>query len=180
MFRYQPPKAAVWGHRLGRLSARQIDELVHRFLATATGEHEFTSGVLSADITSPESDLARDLLAIAGKRQWHMPAEATARCVAVLAEWEDRNQRRPECVQLLQACEIREWRLRGRLVPTSSQLNVNYGALPCLSTFLHFDGLEDFELIGKALSDLGICRLNPKHLKPLRPLPVSQQPRKEP
>ena len=39
---------------------------------------------------------------------------------------------------------------------------------PCISTFLEFQTIEEFEFIKGVLSDLEFCTLNEKHLKPVK------------
>ena len=39
---------------------------------------------------------------------------------------------------------------------------------PCISTFLQFETAGQFEFIKRVLSDLDFCKLNDKHLKPIK------------
>jgi hypothetical protein len=170
MYFYQPPKSSIWGHRLGRLTGKQVLGRVERFLAKATGAHEFSNGVLSAaDVSSPDAGLALELLAIAGKNPYQLDSATTLACVTKLIDWEEANHRRPQFVSVLQSCVIREWKTPSGREATESLINIHYGGmLPCISTFLRFGSIESFEAIQKVLSDVGLCKLNPKYLKPVR------------
>ena len=37
---------------------------------------------------------------------------------------------------------------------------------PCISTFLEFETIGQYEFIKRVLADLDFCKLNEKHLKP--------------
>jgi hypothetical protein len=45
---------------------------------------------------------------------------------------------------------------------------MHYSMRPCLSTSLRFDSIEQFQQIARVLADLKICKLNEKHLRPVR------------
>ncbi len=47
-------------------------------------------------------------------------------------------------------------------------INLFYGMKPCISTFLQFETVEHFEFIRQVLEYLHFCKLNEKHLKPMK------------
>ena len=71
-------------------------------------------------------------------------------------------------VLLLQSFDISKWSINGRSVAVQSMVNLNYGMKPCISTFLQFETIEQFQYVRQVLSDLHFCTLNEKHLKPIK------------
>jgi len=69
---------------------------------------------------------------------------------------------------LLQGVDISKWLIEGQPVDTQSRIYLYYGIKPCISTFLQFETAGQFEFIKRVLSDLNFCRLNEKHLKPIK------------
>ncbi len=69
---------------------------------------------------------------------------------------------------LLQSIDISKWRIEGQAVATQSRIMLYFGMKPCISTFLQFETTGQFEFIKQALSDLNLCKLNEKHLKPIK------------
>jgi hypothetical protein len=69
---------------------------------------------------------------------------------------------------LLQMVQISKWLVEGQPVATQSMITLYYGMKPCISTFLEFDTTGQFEFIKQVLSDLDFCKLNEKHLKPIK------------
>ena len=69
---------------------------------------------------------------------------------------------------LTQMFEITKWRIDGQEVPTTSSVIIHYGQLPCISTFFQFETVEQFYSVRRVLEDIGLCKLNEKHLKPVR------------
>ena len=45
---------------------------------------------------------------------------------------------------------------------------MNYGRLPCISTFFQFETVEQFQSVKRVLEDIGLCKLNEAHLKPIK------------
>jgi hypothetical protein len=69
---------------------------------------------------------------------------------------------------LLQMVQISGWLVEGQPVATRSMITLYYGMKPCISTFLEFETTSQFEFIKQVLSDLDFCKLNEKHLKPIK------------
>lgn len=51
---------------------------------------------------------------------------------------------------------------------TDSHLVMHYGELPCVSTLFEFETVDQFHYVQRVLAELGLCKLNEKHLKPVR------------
>ena len=69
---------------------------------------------------------------------------------------------------LLQGLDISKWLIEGQPAETHSRIHLYYGMKPCISTFLQFETAGQFEFIKRVLSDLDFCKLNEKHLKPIK------------
>ena len=69
---------------------------------------------------------------------------------------------------LLQSVDISKWLIEGQPVTTQSRVTLYYGMKPCISTFLQFETTSQFEFIKRVLADLDFCKLNEKHLKPIK------------
>ena len=69
---------------------------------------------------------------------------------------------------LAQSFQVTQWRIDGQEAPTQSSLIIQYGQLPCLSTFLLVETVEEFQSVQKVLAELGLCKLNEKHLKRMK------------
>ncbi len=69
---------------------------------------------------------------------------------------------------LLLGMDISKWLIEGKPVETQSRIHLHYGVMPCISTFLQFQTVEQFQFIKQVLSDLNFCKLNEKHLKPIK------------
>jgi len=167
-FRYQPPKSSIWGHRLGRMPAGRAHALLRRFLEIAAAR--FADGPAQLVVHGMDPDLdtrlaqALERSAVASGSYPLTPA-GVDRCVAAIAGWEEAHPRAKAPVHLTESFTIEAWRIDGRAVPTQSLLTMHYGALPCLSTFLQFDSEAQFEAIRGHFADVGLCKLDPRHLK---------------
>ena len=69
-------------------------------------------------------------------------------------------------VLLLQSVEISKWLIKGQPTPTQSHIMLYYGMKSCISTFLEFQTVEEFQFVKQVFTDLNFCTLNEKHLKP--------------
>lgn len=170
MFYYRPPKSSIWGHRLRKMPAARASELFEKFLATATGSHQFTTGSLTC-FGVPGGMTARfeKLLGLQSLNCFfHLNQEQTRTCLQEIIKHEAANPAGPRPYSLLESINVSCWRINGEDVATDSTFSMHYGSLPCLSTFLHFDSIDQFHFVRQALADLGICKLNEKHLRPSR------------
>ena len=179
MFYYKPPKSSIWGHLLRKMPAEREKALFSQFLANAVGKHMFSSGYLTiakysgvlSTVSSSDPFLQRFERATGMTSQQGYFGQLThgqsEKCVDEIIKYEalSPDESGSYLVTLMQSFSICSWRIDGREVSTSSSMNLNYGKLPAVSTFLQFDTIEHFQYIKRVLEDLRFCKLNEKHLK---------------
>ncbi|MGH8320713.1 MAG: hypothetical protein ACRESI_02035 [Gammaproteobacteria bacterium] len=158
--------------------------LFDEFLNRAVAEHSFTGGSLTLFAGS-----APDFPHLEGQGPWgHVTSNDVKRfeqlfgtdaregafhsltpqqCEVALNEI-IRNSALIPGVTLLQSVEVSKWLIDGQPAPTQSLINLYYGMKPCISTFLQFQTLDQFEFVKRVLSDLQLCKLNEKYLKPIK------------
>lgn len=171
MFRYQPPKSSVWGHLLRNMPAERERALLGRFLATAVAGHRFSSAQLSIH-DSPRQVVQRyeSLVGLISRngRFDSLTHQQSELCLDQLVRDQAAGAGEADRVRLAQAFELSKWRIDGREVPTRSLLSMHYGELPCISTFFQFETVDEFQGIKRVLDEIGLCKLNEQHLKPIR------------
>jgi len=184
MYRYSPPKSNIWGHSLGKMQPARQRELFAEFLKRAVGQHSFTGGSLTFFIgTAPAflpleaqgqwghvtSDDVQHFEQILGApaREGAFYSLAPQQCEVALTEIIQRSALLPGSM-LLQSVDISKWLIDGQPVTTQSRVVLYYGMKPCISTFLQFETTSQFEFIKRVLADLEFCKLNEKHLKPIK------------
>src|SRR4029453_4765521 len=94
--------------------------------------------------------------------------EQSERCIDELIRDETSVAGAASRFSLAQSFQVTKWRIDGQEAPTQSSLIIHYGQLPCLSTFLQFETVEEFQSVQKVLAELGLCKLNEKHLNPMK------------
>lgn len=171
MFRYQPPKSSVWGHLLRKMPAARAKPLLDQFLATAVAEYALSGASLA--ISDPSGEIVARYERLAGVpardgRFDRLTLEQSNRCLDEFMKDEAANADVARRFVIGQAFAIAKWRLHGELVPTQSLLTMQYGQLPCLSTFFQFETVEQFHAVQRVLADLGLCKLQEKHLKAMK------------
>ena len=160
-------------------------ELFAEFLRRAVAAHSFADGgslqffigdappflPLEAQaqwghVTSDDVRHFEQLLG-ASARQGAFYSLTSQQCEAALTELIQRGALLPGSM-LLQGVDISGWLIEGQPVTTQSRVVLYYGMKPCISTFLEFETPGQFEFIKHVLADLGFCKLNEKHLKPIK------------
>lgn len=177
-FYYRPPKSSIWGHLLRRMSAERARSLFGQFLEVAAAEYRFVSAMLMLHGVS--DDAAKRFGRVVGcaspPGSFHMLSqEQCERCIDEVIRFETSDTREP--LLLTQTFEITHWNIDGAKMPTNSTVTMYYGNLPCLSTFLLFDSVEQYHKIKQIVEDLKLCKFNDKHLKTLRTKPRSDEKR---
>ena len=184
MYRYSPPKSNIWGHSLGKMQPTRQRELFAEFLKRAVAEHSFSSGSLQFFIGDAPAFLPLEAqgqwghvssndvrhfeqLLGASSREGAFYSLTSHQCETALTELLQRSSLLPGSM-LLQGVEISKWLIDGQPVATQSRMMLYYGMKPCISTFLEFETTGQFEFIKRVLADLDFCRLNEKHLKPIK------------
>ena len=170
MFRYQPPKSSIWGHLLRRMPAERARRLFHQFLDVAAAEYTFRSASLI--IHDPLGLIAQRYQSLIEKPfvngyVYGLTFGESERCIDERISDEARAAGAAHFV-LSQNFEVTKWRVNGSETPTESSLGIKYGPLPCLTTSLQFETIEQFHSVQRVLADLRLCKLSEKHLKPIK------------
>ena len=184
MYHYSPPKSNIWGHSLRKMQPARQRELFAAFLKRAVGEHSFTGGSLQffigdapaflpletqgqwGHVTSDDVRYFEQLLG-SPAREGAFYSLTAQQCEAALTELIQRTALLPGTM-LLQGVDISKWLIEGQPVATQSRLTLYYGMKPCVSTFFEFETTGQFEFIKRVFADLDFCKLNEKHLKPIK------------
>jgi hypothetical protein len=137
------------------------------FLAAAVADYHFVNAhlvIVSSDLSLVER--FERLIGISARNNTFELSDAQCEaCVAELIQLEATTPGSAKKVALAQLFEISAWRIHGHPVPTHSRFTMHYGALPCLSTSLQFDQIDQFREIARGLADAKICKLNESRLK---------------
>ena len=174
----------MWGHSLRKMEPVKQRALFDEFLKLAVAQHSFTGGSLTlfvgsapafmsfeergpwGHVTSDDVQRFEQLLGTAA-REGAFYSLTPQQCDMALNEI-IRNGALIPGVMLLQSVDVSNWLIGGRAVATESRIMLYYGMKPCISTFLQFQTPEQFEFVKRVLSDLQFCKLNEKHLKPIK------------
>jgi hypothetical protein len=176
MLRYQPPKSNTWGHSLRKMKPSKERALVGEFERIAISRSVFGASSLwicriSTDHAVQPEVIKRFELALKKESKegyFHLTETEFEAALEYLISDEDGLPQLKGNVMLSKMVDIQEWRIRELSVPTKSRIHWVYGSSPHFSTFLRFNDREEFDFIQKVFEDLKICRLNEKHLKPVK------------
>src|SRR5262245_25807926 len=172
MFRYQPPKSSVWGHLLRKMPPDRVKARFQEFRNTAVAEDTFSSATLMIQDDSGEVVRRYEHLvgmpALNGCSFPRLTLEQSDKCIDELIKDEASAPGAAGRFALAQLFQITKWRIAGQEVPTTSSVSIHYGQLPCISTFFQFETVEQFHSVRRVLEDIGLCKLNEKHLKPVK------------
>lgn len=184
MYRYSPPKSNIWGHSLRKMEPTRQKALFDEFLKRAVAGHSFTGGSLTLHVGSAPSflpleaqgmwghvtsnDVQRfEQLLGTGARDGAFYSLTPQQCELALNEIIQNSTLIPG-VMLLQGVDVSKWLIDDQPVATQSRIVLYYGMKPCISTILQFQTIDQFEFVQQVLSDLQFCKLNEKHLKPIK------------
>jgi hypothetical protein len=150
------------------MPAYRASRLVEEFFSRATRHHEFRSAHIS--ILAKDHPIALRLAEILGapSREFmheKLTLDQSNACLQEIIRLESISHADARIILLNQYFGITQWAIDGKPVTTRSTLNMHYGAIPCLSTFLWFETEEQFSYIRQIMNDLGLCKLNKQHLK---------------
>ncbi|MCM3869448.1 MAG: hypothetical protein ND895_01955 [Pyrinomonadaceae bacterium] len=155
------------------MPAERAKARFQEFLATAVAEHKFSSASLSIqDVSGQVVPRYERLIGMPAQNNCffaRLTLEQSDRCIDELIKDEASAPGAAGHFALAQMFQITKWRVEGQEVPTSSSVTIHYGQLPCISTFFQFETVEQFHSVRRVLEDIGLCKLNEKHLKPVRP-----------
>lgn len=171
MFYYSPPKSSVWGHLLRKMPASRARERFEQFIMIAVGEYELENARLS--IVDPSGQLVSRyehlIGAAANSGQFAtLNKEQSELCLNEIIRTEALGLGTMTYLTLLQRFKITKWRIGEKDVATRSTIGMHYGLLPCLTTQLQFETIEQFENIKQALESVCLCKLNIKHLRSVK------------
>jgi hypothetical protein len=184
MYSYSPPKSNTWGHSLKKMQPVRQRELFAEFLRKAVAEYSFTGGSLSfcggatlaflpMEAKSQRGRVTRDDVRHFEQLLGNPSSDGSfyslspQQCEIALAELIQHSALLPGSM-LMQSVDISKWLVEGQPVNTQSEIMLYYGMKPCISTFLQFETTSQFEFIKRVLLDLDFCKLNEKHLKPIK------------
>jgi hypothetical protein len=172
VYRYQPPKASVWGHLLRKMPASRAHSVLNEFLGTAAGHHQFHSA--SASIRLDYRNLEARFEALLGVTARNsgfsgLTLEQSNSLVQEVIRLEASSPEEARAVSVSQTYLITQWIVDGAPVATRSRLTMRYGWLPGISTRFWFDTIPQFHSVSRIMQDLRICKLNEKHLKQMSP-----------
>ena len=178
LYRYKSPKSSLWGHALRNMPAEKARTLLQQFLATAATQYQYSGGSLSfMGSDTFVSDFEKLLGCASANSAFHKLAETQCDlCLDAVAADEKSGGRMARGCNLVQCFTISAWRLPEPTVKIpSSELWMQYGSMPSITTFLLFASVADFQHVRKVFLDLSICNLNEKHLKMIRGRKAKQQ-----
>ena len=142
------------------------------FLNTAVAEHKFNSASLRIQDASgevvPRYEHLVGIPAQDGCSFARLTLAQSDSCIDEMIKDEASAPGAAGRFTLAQFFEITKWRVDGQEVPTTSSVSIHFGQLPCISTFFQFETVEQFYSVRRVLEDIGLCKLNEKHLKPVR------------
>jgi hypothetical protein len=171
VFRYTPPKSSVWGHGLRGMPISRVQTLFNRFLEATASEFHFntadlwTSGTSASIVSRYEALVGKPAIA---HRIADLGQALSERWLAQLIEDETEFRSGAVYLSLTQEYDVAKWKCRESDQVTPSRLTVHYNTHSRLGTALQFESLAQFEFVRDALEEVGLCKLNSKHLKPIR------------
>jgi hypothetical protein len=171
MYRYQPPKSAVWGHGLRGMPALRARKLLQEFLSSSAAQYEFHSASLSIDRGGDPHDRFAELLGVPPKQFMHknLRFDESEACLNEVIRLEAASPKDACTIDLNQHFKITEWTIGGQPVQTQSTVTMHYGVRPFLSTRLWFQTVEQFQYIRDVMTDVGLCKFSAQHLKLMKP-----------
>ena len=171
---YSPPKSSVWGHSLRKMKPAIQRERIEAFLSKSVGEFFYSTGSItfvpptfsSTDSVEFDSHFATLLGLAEPQPAFSNLTEAQFElCYQELVERPSLYESGKHGATLAAFYMISCWKVAGDSVETSSLLGVYYGGKPLIMPRFEFETDEVFESLRDSLAAVGLCRLNPKHIK---------------
>jgi TPR repeat protein len=118
MYRYQPPKSSIWGHKLRKMHARRASKLLEQFFSRAIWNHELNSVSLGATAHLVALRLAA-VLGVPPRDFMHerLTLEQSDACLRELIRLESEAPADAKSNLLSQYFEITQWAINGKPVP---------------------------------------------------------------
>jgi hypothetical protein len=161
----------VWGHRLRRMPLEQFRVSLRQFFSSATSEYRFVHGNVWISDTDPQITSAYEVAAgrvVQFSRIANLEEPESERCLDQLLIDEADFRSRDIHLSVWHEYEVRLWKFRATDQVTTSRLTARYDIYPSLGTELRFESTQQFQCVSGALTQFGLCTLNPKHLKAIR------------
>lgn len=171
---YSPPKSSVWGHSLRKMKPDIQRDRVNAFLSSCTAGHAFATGALFFQPASfPPPDLSdfeehfKKLLGLGDPQPGfsNLTEEQFELCFQELLRRPSLYEPGRQGATVTALYTISAWKVGGRPINTSSSLGVYYGGRPWIVPRFHFETDEIFEYLRTSLENVGLCKMNPKHIK---------------
>jgi hypothetical protein len=168
MYYYQPPKSASYGHSLQRMSTERAKTVFEKFLTNAVSEFKPISASLV--VFNPSSKIIPIIEHLIGPIAKDssfitLTQEQFEKCLSEIITKKELTSSEMKSFMLMQALLISKWNINGQDIATESLISMYYGQIQCIATILQFDTIEQFQYIKQVFDDLGLCKLNEKHLK---------------
>lgn len=178
MYRYMPPKSSIWGHSLRKMAPARQKHLFDAFLDRAVAERKITSAsLLISSLGQPALNPIADVI-----QHFEILLNTTARsghftrltepqfdqCFATIKADPKLTSDMRGLLLLTQRLTVTKWRIDGTEFATNSHFDLSYGSSPSVTTFLTFESVDQFRFVQGVLAELRFCRLNEKHLKPVK------------
>lgn len=190
MIHYQPPKSAVWGHEIGRLSAVAIVDRGAQFLDTqctiiSTHPSELLIGwndVPDAVVSDVQAEILRVLgqpatvverPGVGGQRYRHECWPFSADQFRSVATWFDQLAEHRKAQDVFAQTSV-AWTFAWRdeappLLPMQSaggMFGIHFGDPQGITTMFSFRDFERFLRVKEYLAEIGLAELSEKHLRP--------------
>ncbi len=175
---YSPPKKSVWGHSLRKMTPEIQRERVEAFLSRSVSKYVFATGsVFFVPTTFPpsgSSELDRHFARLLGFSDpqpglSHLSEEQFEVCFHELLVRPSLFEPGRGGATVTAHYTISAWSIEGSSVGTGSMLGVYYGGKPLIIPGFAFDTMEVFDYLQSTLHAVGLCKLNPKHIKGRKP-----------
>lgn len=178
MYKYAPPKSSVWGHSLQKMKPGKQKTLVDEFINKSVSEFQFNNSsviyqrtldtVFDDDLANKSTKIFEDLISASSSDVVdlsNLTEEHFKLCLKELQSNSSHFISGKSGIILKYGMKISKWLIDNKEVPTESIFIVSYGAKPWVTTFFTFSEIDHFHFVKKSLDELGICKLNQKHLK---------------
>ena len=175
---YSPPKKSVWGHSLRKMAPAVQRERIETFLTRSVSEYAYATGsVFLVPATFPPSGLPEfsrhfaRLLGLSDPQPGlsNLSEEQFEVCFRELLDRPSLFEPGKGGATIAAFYTISAWNVEGAAVETTSTLGVYYGGKPRIMPGFSFDTMEVFEYLQGSLQAVGLCKLNPKHIKGRKP-----------
>lgn len=171
---YSPPKSSVWGHSLRRMKPEILRARVTAFVSKAVSRLAYSSGsIFFRPVSFPVADSSAfechfmNLLSLPQPQPGfsNLTEEQSELCFRELVRNPSLYDSSSGGAELAVFYTISAWKMGETVVATNSRLGVYYGAKALIIPGFGFETDEHFSFLQASLESVGLCKLNPKHVK---------------